>query len=362
MHPPLTLLAGPSTSLRDDLVRCLVLRRPGLVAVAYDVSPVDGRVRLVRRVVDASGTVRREEVDLGGCCLTCTVREDAADVVALVAAADRWQEVLLALPAPVSPGALARALREDAGVEVDTVTTVVDALLLPSQLGGDDLLAERGLATAPTDRRSTAELVAQQLEEADVLVVADLHRVGTEQARTLEALLAHLAPLAVQVPLGPGGVGCDEAVSTGRHDGLTSAGDRRRLAVLAATTCPPSCGVTTLLWSSERPLHSPRLHAALPDLVRGVLRSSGHVWLADRARARFRWESAGGSLSLGDPARWDALPDSSLVLTGVGLDTAVLTARLDACLATEQELADGAVWPDPFEDALGPAHLHAPLG
>ena len=39
MALPLTLLAGPSTALRDDLVRCLVLRRPGLVAVVYDVEP-----------------------------------------------------------------------------------------------------------------------------------------------------------------------------------------------------------------------------------------------------------------------------------------------------------------------------------
>ncbi len=37
MSLPVTLLTGPSTSLRDDLVRCLVLRRPGLAA-GYDVA------------------------------------------------------------------------------------------------------------------------------------------------------------------------------------------------------------------------------------------------------------------------------------------------------------------------------------
>ena len=349
----LTLLAGPSPSLRDDLVRCLVLRRPGLVAVVYDLEPRPRGPVLLRRIHDASGLVQRDELELTGCCLSCTVRQDAAGAVELVDRAQRWGEAVMALPAAVEPGQLARVLSERDGVPVDTVTTVVDAVLLRQQVEGDDLLAERGLAAADGDRRSTAELVVSQLEDADVLAVVDLQRVGTGKARTVEALLSHLAPLAVQVPLGPGGVGCEDAVSTGRHDPASGPHDREHLAVLAAGLCPPACGVTTVVWSSDRPLHSQRLHAALPDLVAGVVRSRGHVWLADRSRVRFRWESAGGSLSLGEPSAWDALPDCALVLTGVGLDETDLVARLDACRTTGEELVAGITWPDPFVDALG---------
>lgn len=349
----LTLIAGPSSSLRDDLVRCLVLRRPGLVAVVYDVEPrLQGTV-LLRRIHDAGGLVQCDELELTGCCLTCTVRADAAPAVELVASAERWGEAVLALPSAVEPGQLAHVLSARDGIAVDTITTVVDAVLLRQQLEGDDLLAERGLAAAESDRRSTAELVVRQLEDADVLAVVDLQRVGTEKARTVEALLGHLAPLALQVPLGPGGVGCDDVVSTGRHDAAAGPYDRDHLAVLAAGLCPPACGVTTVVWSSDRPLHSQRLHAALSSLVDGVVRSRGHVWLADRPRVSFRWESAGTSLSIGDPERWAALPDCALVLTGVALDEADLTRRLDDCLATDAELAAGPSWPDPFVDFLG---------
>lgn len=344
----LTLLAGPSTSLRDDLVRCLVLRRPGLVAVVYDVEPGG----LVRRVVDAAGEQQREA--LAACCLSCAVRDDAPEALALLAAAGRWTEVVLALPASARPGDLAAVL-DAAGTPVDTISTVVDARLLLAQVSGSDLLAERGQAAAPTDRRSTAELVVGQLEDADVLAVADLHRLQTAQARAVQALLAHLAPLALQVPLGPGGAGCDGVVGTGRHDAVTSAADRERLAALATELCPPDCGVATVRWTSERPLHSGRLAAALPDIVEGTVRSRGYVWLADRPRERLRWESAGGTVALGDPAPWDALPGCELVLTGLGLDPAAVRAGLDACRCDNAELAAGVSWPDPFADALGPA-------
>ena len=353
MSLPVTLIAGPSTSLRDDLVRCLILRRPTLVAVSYEVEPTHDGLRLVRRVVDAGGTHQHEQLELTGCCLSCTVLQDAASALALVAGAERWQEAVLALPPSLRPGLVARALRGHDDVHVDTITTVVDALLVRELLSGDDLLVDRALAAAPTDRRSTAELVITQLEDADVLAVADLHRVAAPAARTLEALLAHLSPLALQVSLGAGGVGSDDVVSTGRHDATATPDDRERLASLAAGLCPPACGVTTVRWRSAQPLHSARLHAALESLVAGVVRSRGHLWLADRPHQRVAWESAGATLALGDPEPWQELPGSELVLTGVDLDGEALRTRLDACLATAGDLTGEATWEDPFEAALG---------
>lgn len=359
MSLPVSLLVGLSTSLRDDLVRCLLLRRPGLAAVAYDVEPGPGGTRLVRRVLDASGTCHREQVELIGCCLSCTVRADAPEALALLAAGQRWDEVVLALPSGQEADTVAAVLGQRDDVVVDTVTALVDAVLLREQTAGDDLLADRGLAAAETDRRSTAELVIRQLEEADVVALVGLERVGTSTARAAQALLAHLAPLAVQVPVGPGGVGCDELVGTGRRDPATTPQERERLAALAVELCPPACGVTTVLWQSERPLHSDRLHRALPELISGVVRSRGHIWLADRPRSRVRWESAGAILALGQEAGWRSLPDCALVLTGVDLDAAQLTARLDSCLASDDELVRAPDWADPFEGALGPADRSA---
>ncbi|HVM27867.1 MAG TPA: GTP-binding protein [Mycobacteriales bacterium] len=347
----LTLLSGTSASLRSEVVRVLTEHRPGLVAVEYalDTAP-DGL--LVRTVLDAAGAHDVTRVEPVGCCLSCTVRADAPEAVRLVDDAERWSEVVVALPSAVRPGELADLLEHE-DLPVAAVAVAVDARLLLEQVRGDDLLAERGMAAAPTDRRSTAELVLGQLDDADVVLLAELHRAGTDTARTVEALLAHLSPLALQLRLAPDASGCEELLAPGRRSRTTQE-ERQQLATLARELCPPACGVATVVWQSERPLHSGRLHAVLGELVSVAVRSRGHVWLADRARWRLRWEQAGGSLSLGDPQRWTGLPGCELVLTGVGLDAAEVSARLDGCLATDDELADPG-WPDPFEAALGPA-------
>lgn len=351
---PLTVLAGLSSALRDDLVRCVVLRRPGLVAVVYDVDPQSAGTRLVRRVFDVAGPVQTETVELIGCCLSCTVREDVPEVVGVLALAGRWKEALLGLPAALPPEIVAAGLDPDVA-RLDTVTAVVDAVVLREQVGGDDLLVERGLAAAPTDRRSTASSLLEQVEDADVLAVVGLERLDTSDARTLQALLSHLAPLALQVPIGPGGVGCEDLVGTGRRDLVMTAVEREQLAALAVELCPSECGVSTLRWSSERPLHSARLWAALPRIIGGVVRSRGHIWLADRPHASVRWESAGGSLVFGDPLGWDGRPSCSLVLTGVGVDAQALHDLLDSCVSPVDEPVGDPTGPDPFADALGPA-------
>jgi G3E family GTPase len=346
---PVVLLTGTTAELREALGRALLLRDPGVVVVAYAVDPApEGLV--VRTVADGRRALDARRLGPDGCCLSCALRDDLPEVLDQLDDQDGgWERVLVVLPTPVSASALLPVVQD----RVEGVVCAVDGLLLRSQLTGDALLADAGLAAAPTDRRSVAELVVTHLEDADVLAVGHLHRLATEPARTVEAVLSHLAPLAEQVPVGPGGSGCEDVLrSAGR--GRVGEADREALAVLAADLCAPRCGVTTVLWRSDAPLHSGRLADALPALVEGLLRSRGTVWLADRAEQRLRWEQAGGSLSVGDVRSWDGTPRCELLLTGVGVDADDLRARLDACVATEAEQA-ALDWEDPFADVLGPA-------
>lgn len=356
MSLPLTLLTGAATALRDDLLRCLVLRRPALVAVRYDVA-VDGETTTVQRVVlDARGVQSTSTLPLVDCCFSCTVRDDAAPAVGVLAYGQP-EQIVLALPASLSPQSLNGTLYDIPGVRCTTVSTLVEAPLLRAQVSGSDLLAERGMAAAPTDRRSTAELICSQLEQADVVGVAGLPRLGTERARTADALLAHLAPLARRVELGPGGAGCDELLghvpeALGRRGPEGS--ERDRLAFLAADLCSPSCGVQTLRWRSTQALHPVRLREAMPRLITDCVRGRGLLLLGGRTDRAVRWSSAGASLSIGDESVWQGEPATDLLLTGVGFDPESLRALLQWCLATPEELAAPLV--DPFANSLDAPH------
>lgn len=364
---PLTVLAGLSTTLRDELATSLVASRPRSLAVLHDTDRLVAGSVVRRRVLDRSGVLEEEDVTLEHPCLACAVREDVLPTLDRLAGLDRWAEVLLGLPSALEPAGPVEAVEHggagggDAGqvVRTDTVTTVVDAVLLRELLSGDDLPADRGLAAAADDRRSVAEVMTAQIEYADVVAVAGVHRVDDETASVVRDLVHNLSPQAEVVDLDAlGGVDAARVMSTGRFD-HASACARTEPGVLPALPLQPRHGaVPAMVWSAHRPLHPGRLQRVLGALVDQAVRTRGRIWLVDRPGQRVAWESAGRSIRIGDVGDWRGPRSCQLALTGPGLDPKVVRGLLDGCLVTEHELAHAAgnrnAFPDPFAEALGP--------
>ncbi len=179
-------------------------------------------------------------------------------------------------------------------VRVDAVVTVVNLASVVEEMSTDDLLADRGIALAASDRRAVAEVLARQVEYANVLVTTPGDGLGP-------ALLSHLNPHARQLDLGD--VDARSLLHTGLHDPETSASWVERGSISAPLT-ESYGGVTTVVWQARRPFHPQRLYDALPEIVSGVARSRGSVWLASRPAERFCWESAGQSMAMGTLGPW----------------------------------------------------------
>lgn len=350
---PLSLLAGLSTTLREPVLDAMTDASTVTVVVEQDELP--GRGVLTWRVQDASGPIDAGEFAVGDDCGACQLIESLVPLLETLVARRHWDHVVLAAPPAMEARPLVTALVTAVPeLVVDTVTCVVDAVLLVEQLSGDELLAERGLALGMPDRRNVAELTARQIEYADVCVLANAHR-GAAPER-LHNLLLHLNPRTTVVAANQEGVPTGPVARTGLFDfdaaeawaGELASSDRVQ---------PSGDGVTTVLWRSTRPLHPARLNDALEDIVDGVVRSRGVVWLANRPTQRVRWESAGYSASLGMLGEWsesEHLAECTVVATGMGLDPGRLQSILDACLLTESELA-GLDWQDlddPFAGVL----------
>ncbi|TCC34990.1 CobW family GTP-binding protein [Kribbella sindirgiensis] len=350
---PLSLLVGLSTTLREPVLEAMT--DATTVAVVIDQDDLPGRGVLSWRVRDASGPIDAGEFTVGDDCGACQLIESLLPLLETLVARAHWDHIVLAAPPAMEARPLVTTLTTMLPeIVVDTVTCVVDAVLLVEQLSGDELLAERGLALGLPDRRNVAELTARQIEYADVCVLANAHR--STAVERLENLLVHLNPRTSVVTADVAGVPNGPVARTGRFDfnaaeawaGELAASDRVQ---------PSGDGVTTVLWRSTRPLHPARLNDALEDIVDGVVRSRGVVWLANRPTQRLRWESAGYSASLGTLGEWsetEHLAECTVVATGMGLDPARLQAVLDACLLTESELAtpDWTNLDDPFAGVL----------
>lgn len=346
---PLSLLVGLSATLRAPVLEAMTDSTTVVVVVDQDELP--GRGVLSWRVQDSSGPIDAGEFTVGDDCGACQLIESLVPLLETLAARAHWDHIVLAAPPAMEARPLVSTLVSVLPeIVVDTVTCVVDAVLLVAQLSGDELLAERGLALGLPDRRNVAELTARQIEYADVCVLTNAHR--STASERLEHLLEHLNPRTAVVTAGASGVPEGRVARTGRFDFDAAEAWAGELAT-SDRVQPSDDGVTTVLWRSTRPLHPARLNDALEDIVDGVVRSRGVVWLANRPTQRVRWESAGYSASLGMLGEWsetEHLAECTVVATGMGLDPARLQAVLDACLLTESELAslDWNNLEDPF--------------
>lgn len=343
---PLTLLVGLSRTLREPLLEAMI--DPRTVAVTVEQDELTARGVFTWHVRDRSGLIDAGEFTVGEDCGACQLVESLIPLLQVLAERDHWDHVVLAPPPAMEARPLVAAFPDE--ITVDTVTCVVDAVLLVDQLSGDQLLAERGLALGAPDRRNVSELTARQIEYADICVLANAHR--RPALTPLQNLLRHLNPRTTVLTAGPTGVPTESVSRTGRFD--LAAAEAWAEEVNGERLPPSNAGVTSVLWRSTRPLHPARLNDALEDIVAGVVRSRGVVWLANRPTQRLRWESAGYSASLGTLGEWtdtEHLAECSLIATGVGLDPTRLREVLDACLVTDAEL-DAADWHDPFEGLI----------
>jgi G3E family GTPase len=246
----------------------------------------------VRRWVDGIAT----EVELLHGCMSCTVREDLRGLLRDFAG----HTVVLHLDPLLEPD----AVRRDLGVNVECVITVLDA-----QTWLDDALGD---ASMVSDQRTVAQVVVAQAEAADVLVLQ-----GNADERTL-AVLDRLAP---------GAHRCTPDTL------VVQRSKRPRMIPLT-----PECGVSTAVFTADRPFHPARLNDALDALLDGtVVRSRGRLWVADEPDVALHLESAGGGLHVGEGGPREGQTTQIVAITVGEPDD--ITAAFAGALLTDDELS-----------------------
>ncbi|MCX5192641.1 GTP-binding protein [Streptomyces sp. NBC_00249] len=362
MSLPVLIVGGLHADARATVVEGLLAAVPGSVALHHDLSTAADTGTVRRTVRDASGRLESGETPLVNDCACCALREDlvpelrrlAADGTAALAVVELWDSV--------EPRAMAEVIAAHGGelLDLSNVVTAVDPALALAALANGDDLAEAGLASAATDRRTVGDTWARQLEYAAVLALVD----SPEADESDLALLAQLHPTARRVA-----AGSPELVRlafAGFDTEAAAAAQHPACALLPQEA--DEAGVATLVWHRCRPFHPERLYAALEDLACAAARSRGRFWLADRPDTLLSWEAAGGALLVEDNGPWLAsLPDAAwelvppvrraaaalgwhpehgdccqhLVFTSPGLDADGLRGLLESCLLTDAEFGQG---------------------
>jgi G3E family GTPase len=387
---PVTVLSGFLGAGKTTLLNHVLSNREGrrVAVIVNDMSEVNIDARLVANGGAALSHAEEKLVEMSNGCICCTLREDLLVEVAKLAKEGRFDSLLIestGIGEPM-PVAATFSFRDEAGfalgdvARLDTMVTVVDgANFLKEYVEGQEL-QERGIGLGPEDDRDIANLLADQVEFADVLVLNKIDLLTEEELGRLEGILRHLNPGARLVRSSFGRVEAGQILDTGLFDEAKASRSAGWAKELAGEHTPETeeYGIRSFVYRSRRPFHPARLSVFFASEWTGVLRSKGFFWLATRMTEVGAWSQAGPNCTVTRGGFWwAAVPEESwppsaearatirenfegpwgdrqqeLVFIGVGMDEPSLRAQLDACLLRDEEMALGPEGWRNFEDPL----------
>jgi G3E family GTPase len=267
---------------------------------------------------------------------------------------------------------------------LDTMVTVVDAVNFLKDYDEAKYLQESGQSLGEDDERSVADLLADQVEFADVLLISKIDLVQTSDVERLKAILKSLNTHARVIPISHGRVPIDDVLSTGLFDFERAQQAPGWLKEMRGEHVPETeeYGISSFSYVARRPFHPEKFFHLLHDTEQfgKLIRSKGYFWLATRPEFAGQWSQAGGIARYGFAGMfWKAIPEHNwptdeesiatikmqweepfgdmrqeLVFIGQGLDQQAMLNALDNCLLSEDELLKGknywATLSDPFPE------------
>ena len=388
---PVTVLSGFLGAGKTTTLNQILNNREGLkvAVIVNDMSEVNIDAALIANGDASLNRAEEKLVEMSNGCICCTLREDLLLEVKRLAQEKRFDYLLIESTGISEPLPVAETftfIDEDGQslsdfAKLDTLVTVVDAFNIQRELENSEELLERDLALGEDDERNIADLLIDQIEFANVIILNKTDLVSAEQLAALEGIMKKLNPDARILRSEYGNVPLTEILNTGLFDFEKAADAPGWLQELRGEHTPETeeYGISSWVFRAEVPFHPERIAVFFDEEWEGVVRSKGLFWLASQMEVALVWSQAGGARQVQGAQNWlCTLPDEmwnttgenskdavralwhprfgdrkqELVFIGQEMDETAMRAKLEACLLTEEELAqDESTWAeynDPF--------------
>lgn len=377
---PVTVLSGFLGAGKTTLLNHILNNREGrkIAVIVNDMSEVNIDAALVREGGAELSRTDEKLVEMSNGCICCTLREDLLIEVRRLAEDNRFDQLVIESTGISEPLPVAETFtfEDENGVSLsefarlDTMVTVVDAYNFLKDYSSLDSLTSRGESLGEDDERNVVDLLIDQIEFCDVIVLNKVDLINSEEKEKLFGILHSLNPRAKIEISEFGQVKLDKILNTNLFDFNEAAQAPGWLKELRGEHIPETeeYGITSFVYRARKPFHPQRFFDFVNSEWQGVIRSKGFFWLASNPEFAGSWSQAGAMARHGVAGYWwAAVPDEhwpedqnsrdaiernwddltgdarqEIVLIGMDMNQADLTAQFDACLLTDDEMALGA--------------------
>ncbi|MCS6807897.1 MAG: GTP-binding protein [Bacteroidota bacterium] len=336
---PITILCGFLGSGKTTLLNHLLHNSNGtkLAVIVNEFGEINIDATLVTHTTERM-------VELSNGCICCTLRGDLIEAVDDILRSHDIDGIVIEStgigePLPIAQAfyiapellALAPELpRLHGRVRVDAIITVVDA----GQFF--DMYQRAGHLPDDQSQRGFGQLLASQIEGADIIVINKIDLVDKDTLQKLEEFLALTNPRAKLIFTEQGNVPFDEVFDTRLFNIAVAEQSRTWLYELVNlhSSEAEEYGISAFVYKTTRRFDE---HKLIRTLERGlpysVLRSKG--WIAlEGSNTAFLWNHAGKQLSFSAFGEWTSQEHihNEIVFIGIDLDEQNIRRALDAAL------------------------------
>lgn len=390
---PVTVLSGFLGSGKTTLLNNILTNREGLkiAIIVNDMSEINIDADLIKK--GEAGLSRTEEkmIEMQNGCICCTLREDLLIEVRKLAQEQKYDYLVIESTGISEPLPVAETFtfEDEEGeslstyAKLDTMVTVVDASTFLDNFNTKEALKDRDEELGEDDERTITNLLVDQIEFANVILLNKIDLVDEETKNKIKTHIKILNADAKIIETVRSQVDLKEVINTKRFDFEKASQSPMWLKEARGEHVPETeeYGISSISFFLRRPLHPKRFHDFIMN-IEGILRAKGIFWIASQPSAVLLFALAGkqkevtieglwGSDYLDQLAKdseehaelekelreekdWDPVwkdKEQKLIFIGQDLPKEELQKQLEACLATDEEIAAGT-FEDPFPDFM----------
>lgn len=315
---PVTVLSGFLGAGKTTLLNHILANRQGLrvALIVNDMSEVNIDAALVREGGANLSRTEEQLVEMTNGCICCTLREDLLTEVRALAAAGRFDYLLIESTGIAEPLPVAATFdfRDENGqsladvARLDTMVTVVDAVNLLRDYASTDFLRDRGETAGEGDDRALVDLLVEQIEFADVVVLNKIGSATPEERDAARKIIVGLNPDAKLVEADFGQVDLREVLGTGRFNFAKAETHPLWFKELHGFKdhIPETeeYGIRSFVYRARQPFDPLRFQAFIDRPWPGVVRAKGFFWLATRPNDVGEISQAGALVRNSRLGRW----------------------------------------------------------